>query len=378
MFDLLLTNGRVIDSSQGLDQITNVAFSNGKVAAIGESANAEANRTIDLTGQMVTPGLIDLHTHVYWGGTSIGVDPNAISRQSGCTTLVDAGTAGAANMRGFHRHVIQPATPKILSFINVSFAGIYAFSQDVMVGECSDVRLLDANACLLAAQQHADIVVGVKARVGRIAGGNSGIGPLDIAIEIAQELRLPVMAHLDQPPPSRRDVLDRLRPGDILTHCFRPFPNSPINGDGNPFPEITEARERGIIFDIGHGMGSLGFQTSQQMLEHSFLPDTISSDVHALSIDGPAYDLLVTMSKFLAMGMTLEDVIRCTTLAPATAINQPQLGSLKCGSAGDASSLTLEEGDFEFHDACGKSLRGNQHFTPKGTVIDGKWFGARN
>jgi len=169
------------------------------------------------------------------------------------------------------------------------------------------------------------------------------VAPLDIAHEVAEETRLPVMAHLDNPPPSRLEVLARLRRGDILTHCFRPFPNAPVTGDGQIREEVPEARRRGVIFDIGHGSGSFGFRTAEGMLTAGFLPDVISSDVHLLSINGPAFDQLVTMSKFLCLGMELIDVIRASTAAPAAALGRTDIGRLEIGAVGDATVLDLAE-----------------------------------
>src|SRR5207302_7837170 len=187
----------------------------------------------------------------------------------------------------------------------------------VAVGECADLRLLDPRECVRVIRANHDVIAGVKVRVGRNAGGASGVAPLDIALEVAEETGLPVMAHLDNPPPSRLEVLSRLRRGDILTHCFRPFPNAPVHGDGRIREEVLEARRRGVVFNIGHGGGSFGFRTAEAMLDAGFLPDVISSDVHALSIDGPAFDQLVTMSKFLALGMPLGQIVAAATAAPA-------------------------------------------------------------
>ena len=375
MHDLLLTGGRVIDPSRGVDEAADVAFAGGRVAEIGPDLSARAAREVrDVDGRLVVPGLIDLHTHVYWGGTSAGVDPEALSLQSATTTLVDAGTAGPGNLAGFRRHVIEPATPRVLPFLNVSFAGIFALSETVLVGECEDLRLLNARECVRVAREHADLVVGIKVRVGLGAGGASGIAPLDIAIEVAEELELPVMAHLDFPPPSRREVMERLRSGDVLTHCFRSFPNSPARADGAVREETLAARERGVIFDIGHGKGSFGFGTGRAMLAAGFLPDCISSDAHILSIDGPAFDLLVTMSKFLCLGMPLVDVVRAATSAPAAALRRPDLGTLEPGVATDASVLDLCDGDFDYEDADGVVLGGKQRLFPSGMVIGGRWW----
>ena len=328
MADLILRGGRIVDPANARDEIADIAFSGGKVAAIGAELRRDGAEIVDVRGLIVAPGLIDLHTHVYWGGTSLGVDAADVARNSGTTTFVDAGSSGPGNFHGFRRHIIEPSPLRILPFLNVSFPGIFAFSPTVMVGEAADLRLIDPRECVRVINANRDLIVGVKVRVGRNAGGASGIAPLDIAIEVAEEVGLPVMAHLDNPPPSRLEVLSRLRRGDILTHCFRPFPNAPVAPDGRVREEVQEARRRGVVFDIGHGSGSFGFATAEHMLEAGFLPDAISSDVHTMSINGPAYDQLVTMGKFLALGLDLAAVIRVATAAPAAALGRADLGRL--------------------------------------------------
>ena len=292
--EVLLRQGHVIDPSQGLDQVQDVRFLNGVVAEIGLNLTAGVDADVrNVAGMIVTPGLIDLHTHVYWGGTSIGVDPIALARQSSTATLVDAGTSGAGNLLGFRKHVIEPSAPlRILPLLNISFPGIFAFSRTVRMGECEDLRLLDMNSCISVAREHADLVVGIKVRVGRGSSGTRGVAPLDMAIEVAETLGLPVMAHIDYIPPTRTEVLSRLRKGDILTHCFKPPPNAPTTPDGAVRGEVQDALARGVIFDIGHGGGSCSFATSRAMLKAGIQPDVISSDVHLLSANGPAIDLL--------------------------------------------------------------------------------------
>jgi dihydroorotase len=372
MNDLVLKGGRVIDPAQGLDQVTDIAFAEGKVAAIGPGLAGTDSR--DVSGKIVCPGLIDLHTHVYWGGTSLGVAAEALARSGAVTTFVDAGSAGPGNFHGFRKHVIEPSPVRILPYLNVSFPGIYAFSKPVMVGECADLRLLDLRECVRVARENADLVVGIKVRVGKVAGGDNGIMPLDMAIEAAEELDLPVMAHLDNAPPARRDVLARLRKGDVLTHCFRPFPYAPARADGRVREEILEARERGIIFDIGHGGGSFGFATTKAMLAAGFLPDVISSDVHAVSIEGPAFDLLTTMSKFLCLGVDLPTVIRLSSTNAATALGRSDLGTLRTGAIGEASIIEERTGRFDYMDSIGQLHVGDRRLLAAGTVLHGRWW----
>jgi dihydroorotase len=328
----------------------------------------------DVSGLVVAPGLIDLHTHVYWGGTSLGIDAEDFCRRSGVTTAVDTGSAGPGNFAGFRKHVIEPSEVRILAYLHVSHAGIYGFSKTVMVGESEDIRLMDPEGAVQTAERNRDVIVGIKVRVGRHASGDQGIAPLTVALQVAEETGLPLMAHIDEPPPSYEDVVDRLRTGDVLTHAFRPFPNSPATIQGTVRPAVLAARRRGVLFDIGHGMGSFSFRTARAMLANGFQPDTISSDVHALCINGPAFDQVTTMSKFLCLGMDLPSVIRASTVNAAFALKRPELGSLRPGSVGDATVLAIEDGNFDYMDVVGEHLEGHHRIASRGVVIGGKWW----
>jgi dihydroorotase len=379
IYDLILRDGRVIDPSQKLDAVTDVAFSNGKVAHVGPGIKADASTDVrDLSGAIVTPGLIDLHTHVYWGGTSLGIDAEDFCRRSGVTTAVDTGSAGPGNFAGFRRHVIERSQVRILAYLHVSFAGIYAFSQRVMVGESEEIRLMAPLDAAEVANANRDIIVGIKVRVGARASGRSGTVPLDVALQVADEVGLPVMAHIDDPPPTYEEVIARLRPGDVLTHAFRPYPNAPITAQGRVKQAVSEARRRGVLFDIGHGKGSFAFKTARAMLANGFFPDTISSDVHALCINGPAFDQVTTMSKFLCLGMPLADVIAASTVNAAFALKRPELGSLKPGSVGDATVLSIKKGRFDYVDVVGEYLEGDRRIFSDGVVLAGRWWHPKN
>lgn len=374
-YDLILKGGRVIDPAQGLDQVADLAFSDGRVAEIAADIPASSGADVrDAGGCIVTPGFIDLHTHVYWGGTSLGVDAADFARLSGVTTVVDAGSAGPGNFRGFLKHVIEPSEPRILAYLHVSFAGIYAFSKRIMVGESADMRLMSPADAVAVANSHRDVVVGIKVRVGRNASGSSGVAPLDIALQVAEELGLPLMAHIDEPPPSYEDVLVRLRPGDVLTHCFRPFPNSPVTGQGAVKAAVLEARQRGVLFDVGHGKGSFSFKVARAMLAAGFMPDTISSDVHVLNLEGPVFDQATTLSKFLCLGASLTDVVRATTANAAAAIRRPELGTLRPGSAGDATIFKVSDGKFTYVDSTDEQMVGDKKIMVEGIVLKGRWW----
>jgi dihydroorotase len=224
------------------------------------------------------------------------------------------------------------------------------------------------------ADANRDLIVGIKVRVGLHSSGTSGIVPLDIALEVANEVGMPLMAHIDHPPPSYEEVLARLRPGDVLTHAFRPFPNTPATAQGTVKRAVLDARERGVLFDIGHGKGSFAFKTARAMLANGFYPDTISSDIHQLCIDGPAFDQVTTLSKFLCMGMPLSDVIATSTVNAAMALRRPELGSLKPGSVGDATLISVREGQFDYEDVVGEHLIGDRKIVSEGVVIGGRWW----
>ncbi len=373
MFDVVLRGGRIVDPGTGTDEVADIAFKDGKVAAVGAAAQ-EGSAAVEreVRGAIVMPGMIDFHTHVYWGGASLGVNADNLAKRAGTTTWLDVGTAGPGNFEGFRKHVIERSETKILAYLHISFAGIYAFSNDVMVGESLDLRLLEPKVCARVAQEHPDLIKGIKVRIGSGTSGPLGLTPLYLAIEAAEKAKLPCMCHIDNPPPRYIDVLEVLRPGDVLTHCFRPFPNAPVHADGRIRDAVWRAREKGVIFDIGHGKGSFAFETAKAMLKGGFAPDIISSDVHTLCIDGPAYDNLETMSKFLSLGMPLVDIVRSVTQTPAGLLGRPDLADLAVGSTGDVTVLRINEGTHHYKDVVGEELVGEQRFLLDSVVLDGR------
>jgi dihydroorotase len=374
-YDLVLKGGHVVDPVQAIDEPMDVAFLSGKVAAIDRSIAVPTGvEARDVAGHYVTPGLIDMHTHVYWGGTSLGIDAEEFCRTSAVTTAIDTGSAGPGNFAGFRKHIIEPSQVRILAYLHVSHAGIFGFSNRIMVGESEDLRLMDPQTAVEVALANRDLIVGIKVRLGKWASGIHGMAPFEHAIQVAEETGLPLMVHIDEPPPSYTEVVERLRPGDVLTHCFRPFPNTPVTPDGKVRPEVLAARQRGVLFDIGHGMGSFSFKVARMMLDNGFYPDTISSDVHALCINGPAFDQVTTLSKFLNLGMSFPEVIRATTENAALALSRPDLGNLKPGSIGDVAILSVDEGEFEYIDVVGETLCGDRKINVRGVVVSGRWW----
>lgn len=355
VFDLVLAGGRILDERNGVDMVADLGLRDGRVSEIGQGLAGRAAKVIDARGALVVPGLIDAHAHVYHKATSLSVDPGHIARRSALSTMVDAGSAGAGNFDGFRDFVIAPSPYRILAFLNISFAGIFGFDHGLFVGEATQAALLPVDRCVAKIEANRDRIVGVKVRIGGPATGKLGIGALELALEAAGQVGLPVMAHIGSAPPSYGELVSRLRPGDILTHCYRPCPNCLLDGDGTLLPAVRDARERGVLFDVAHGMGAFDFNVVERALGLGFEPDMISSDVHVVCVDGPAYDLLHTMNKVLSFGVPIESVVGMSSNRPALAIGRPELGHLGVGAVADVALLDVVDADLTFADVHGNT-----------------------
>jgi len=377
--DLVIKNGRVLNPATGLDATMDVGINEGVIAVVASDLEIPpGTKVLNADGCLVLPGLIDFHTHVNFGGGPWGIDPNDLGPKTGVTTMIDAGSTGAGNFKGLYHHIIRRSLINILAFIHIAYNGvdgcIYLPKNVLVVGELEDIRRALVEPTAEIGFQYPDIIRGIKIRASVEAVGNHGLTGIALAQQAAERLNVPVMVHIGAPPPTRREILERLRPGDILTHAFRGNPNSPLNRDGSLIPEMVEAREKGVLFDIGHGCGSFSFKVGQKMIQDfDFLPDIISSDIHMFSINGPVYDLPTTMSKFLALGMPLADVVRAATITPAKALGlEDRIGDLSVGKAADISVMKLEEGPVTFEDAFGKTLLSDRKLVPIATIKDGK------
>lgn len=353
-YDLLLQRGTVIDPASGLNEKLSIAIKNGKIAAVDKTLDPSlAHECFDASGKYVTPGLIDLHAHVHELATASGIHADAVAWRTGVTTWVDAGSTGAPALAGLLEHTVPRNRSRILAFINISCVAGMAEGWDLSEDAYSDVSL-----CTAAARTAPGFVVGVKARIDRDRLGTLGLEPLRRAREAADELDLPLMVHISHGPPSSDDVLPFLGRGDILTHSFTGLSMNVLH-DGRPTDALIAARERGVALDLGHGMGSLSFSVTETLLEHGIAPDTISTDAYAAPVRGAMVDLPTCMSKFLALGMTLEDVVRASTATPASLIGRPDLGTLTVGGPADLAVFSLLEGDFDYYDSFHERRRGN-------------------
>jgi dihydroorotase len=372
-YDVLLRGGHVIDPRNGTSAVRDVAIAGGKIAAVLPRIDpAEAFKTIDVSGLYVTPGLVDIHTHVYAGtgekGSYAGdnsVYPDGFTLRAGVTTVADAGGAGWRNFEDFKTRVIDRSKTRVLAFLNIvghGMRGRSTFEQD----------LTDMMAAPTAemARQHPGVVVGIK--TAHYDGPEWT--PVERAVEAGTLAGIPVMVDFGANKPERpvaELVTRKLRPGDIYTHVYSGLRNEQ-DASGRVNPGLWEGRRRGVIFDVGHGGGSFAWRIAVPAVKEGFLPDSISTDLHIGSMNAGMKDMLNVMSKFLALGLPLDDVVRRSTSNPAREIGQDGLGYLSVGAVADIAVLRLENGDYGFVDSFGARMRGKQRLACELTLRDGK------
>src|SRR5262245_11285930 len=312
-FDLLIKGGELLDPGGGYEGPYDLAVSRGRIAAVElEIPEEAAFRTIDAEGQFVTPGLVDLHTHVFHKVTYWGIDPDPVASTSGVTTWNDAGSAGALTLPGLREFVAEQSRVRITAFLNISNIGLVGENH-----ECANLAYLDVGLFRRLADNNRDLVRGVKVRMGSPTVGENGLEPLRRARRAAEECELPLMVHIAFGPPEIDDVLALMRPGDILTHCFTGLTMKIVDDDGRLRDFARRAWDSGVVMDTGHGTGSFSYETAEALMSAGRRPDVISTDLHQLSAKGPAFDLPTCMSKFLHLGMPLRDVVAACTVRPA-------------------------------------------------------------
>lgn len=368
--EFLIAGGTVIDPASALHARRDVAIADGRIAAIGADLGAPSARDVlDATGMLVVPGLVDLHVHVYWGVADLSVeaDPTCLGR--GATTVVDAGSAGANTFPGFRRSVIDGNIGRVLAYLNISAMG----QIDPFLGELHDLRFADPERAAAVARANRDVVVGFKVRVSEMLAGPNGLAGLDRALEAGRATDLPVMVHIGGTPFDIEEVLARLRPGDLVTHAFTGWRPGIVTDGGRVVAAAREARARGVRFDVGHGAGSFTWPIAEAALADGFRPDTISSDLHRFNIAGPVHDLATTLSKFLLLGLSLEEVVAMATTAPAAALGSDlALGTLAAGAEADLTVLRLEDGRFGLIDSEGTTREARQRLVPVAVIRAGR------
>lgn len=368
-FDVLIKGGEVIDPAAGYSGRLDVGIVRDRIAAVGENIPSEAGgRVIDASGQLVTPGLVDLHTHIYHGVTFWGVRPDPVAARSGVTTWLDVGSAGGYTLPGFREFIVKPSRARIYALLNISSIGLTA-----QTWELANLNYCDADLCCTLIDLNRDLVLGVKARVDRHTLGTNGLEPLRRARMAADRCGLPLMVHIGEAPPLLGDLLPYLRPSDILTHCYTGAGPHVVDGTGDLLAVARQAWDAGIIMDIGHGAGSFSFATAERLLAAGLRPDVISSDLHQVSIHGPLFDLPTCLSKFLALGLSLPEVIRAATSRPAEVMKLGgEIGTLRPGALADVALFRLLEGRFTFYDTHLHAREGKHLLHNTLTLINGE------
>ena len=380
-YDLLIENGTLIDPSQGIHASSDVAFAAGRVAAIGEDLDAaDAREVIDAGGRYVSPGFIDIHVHVYPGVSNLGVEPDPTCLARGATTVIDAGSAGADTFPGLRRYVIEVSATRIRAYLNISSQGM--LTRDI--GEFALPEYADVDAAGKMIEANRDLILGVKVRLTKnaIVSEAAGMTPLHRARDAADAAGLPIMVHpQDAWCESLDDVLAVFKGGDVLTHSFHGMATGILEG-GRVRDSVLDAVERGVILDVGHGAGSFSWAVAETALAQGVAPHTISSDLHFYNVNGPVYDLANVITKFLYLGLSLDDALAKVTSVPAREVlRDDTLGTLAVGAHGDAVVFELRDGEFALEDTSRERRTGTQKLAPvtviKGGRIYRDWPSAR-
>ena len=366
-FDLLIRGGTVCDPASGVKRRADVGISGDKIAAIEDNIAADRARdAVDARGLYVTPGLVDLHTHCYYGGTGLGTEADPVAARSGVTTWVDAGSFGCTQMEGFRKFIVQPSRVRIFGYVY-----LYPDNRNPDMDPMKYVRSFMKRTGETVTSNR-DILLGVKLQVGSNMNGRYSYDFLKIARELCDTYHIPLMTHISFAPPETDQVMELMKAGDVITHCYNRHTLGILDEAGKVKQSVREARARGVWFDVGHGLGSFNFEAAKKALADGFVADTISTDIYNLNVKGPVFDLPTTMSKMMYLGMSFDDALKRTTAAPAKIVNRVEgMGSLKVGGPADVALLAIEEGAFPLTDSQHNTVTAKQRVVCKLTICRG-------
>jgi len=380
-YDLVLKGGEVIDPGWPLHQRADVAITKGKIAAVSaDIPTSEATRVIDVTGKIVCPGLIDIHAHTFINAHDMGPETDRRCAASGVTTIVDAGSSGSATFPGLRHYVAERSQVRLRCFVHLSALGLI----HLQVGELMNMDYADPEGCARTIRDNRDLAIGVKLRFSNnVVPAAAGTEPLRLARQAADMADVPLMVHITDGLLPVPKVLEFMKPGDVVTHCLHSYPYGIMGPEKKEIlREVWDAQKAGVIFDCAHGRMHFTFPFVRMALDQGFMPDTIATDLSIPSATrGPVFDLPTTMSKFLNLGVGLEEVIRRVTTNSARAIGEAgSLGTLKPGSVADVAVFSLERGQFDFVDTDANHMIGEQRLVTQMTLKDGRvWYrAARN
>ncbi len=377
-YDLLLTGGDVMDPAAGLRGVMDIGIAGGKIAAVAPSLDPkDALRSISVKGRLVTPGLVDIHAHVFVNGHDMGIHTDGCCSRSGVTTLCDAGSAGSSNFAGLRQVLDKDVRTRVRAFVNLSAIGITGTSRG---GELQHFPYADPEGCARTIVENPDLAIGVKLRFGPNLVWEYSNEPVKLARRTADMAGpgIPMMMHITDSPIPLPALIEHMKPGDIVTHCYHGRANG-IMGQEKQFllKEVVEAQRAGIIFDCAHGRNHFNFRMIEKALDQGFLPDTISTDLTMTSATkGPVWDLPTTMTKLLHFGMPIEEIIRRSTAAPARIMGyEGTVGTLKPGANADVSIFELRDGNFELIDSDGDKITAKRRLITRMTVKEGRvWY----
>jgi dihydroorotase len=366
--DFILKSGRLLDPASGLDGEQDIHVRDGVVEAVGSDLNGEGATVIDVKGLIVTPGLIDVHLHLMNGLGAFGADPDVFGVGSGVTTVVDAGSAGHSLLTVFRRYVTDNAKTRVLNYINLSTLGSVTGPGYSIL---ADPRLIDEDKIAQAVEANRDMIVGVKVMATGAALGAEGLKPLARARKLGESLKLPLLVHIgeswskDAVPPAIGDVLRYLRAGDIVTHMFTSHRGGLLDANGKLWPQVRDAKDSGVLMDVGHGLHNLNFDVARSVLDQGLLPDGVSTDGHRGNRAGPVYDLPTTMAKLMALGFSLSQVVEMATINASRLLGRSdEMGFIRVGQPADISVLRLEERNWKAIDSQKGALQAHQALVP--------------
>jgi dihydroorotase len=372
MYDLVIAGGTLVDPGCGLHEKKDVAVEQEKIVLIDSHIPRDgAWEVLEASDHLVTPGLIDIHVHVYPGVSHYGIDPDPTCLARGATTVNDAGSSGADTFEGLKRYVIEVVETRVTAFLNISSLGMIS----PLDNELEDLKHASPERAIGVCERNRDVIQGIKVRLTRSIVGDNGLEPLRLAARAAEALGMSLMVHVGDTPSPLGEILAVLRPGDLLTHCFHGRRHGILDDKGDALPEVREAVRRGILLDVGHGVGSFSFEVARRALAAGVTPGTISSDLHYYNVNGPVFDLATTMSKFLLLGLSLDEILAKTTKVPARVLGlSDRLGALRPGFLADIAIFRLSEGDFEFEDSTQQRVHGTQKLEPVAVIRRGRVY----